>query len=68
MKFTCKCSIVEIYNETITDLLNPDSGNLPLRESKKDGVYIEGVSERRVDNGKVNLQIQKKHKILINAD
>lgn len=50
-KFTCKCSIVEIYNETITDLLNPDSGNLALRESKKDGVYIECVTQRRVDTG-----------------
>lgn len=48
VKFSCQCSIVEIYNETITDLLNPDSGNLPIRESKKDGVFIEGVSQRRI--------------------
>lgn len=30
-RFTCKCSFLEIYNEQILDLLNPDSVNLQVR-------------------------------------
>lgn len=28
LKFSCKCSFLEIYNEHITDLLEPSSTNL----------------------------------------
>lgn len=31
LKFTCKCSFLEIYNEQITDLLEPSSTNLQVR-------------------------------------
>lgn len=46
-EFLCKCSYVEIYNESIYDLL--DMSNLGntcvLREDIKRGVYIEGARE-----------------------
>lgn len=31
LKYNCKCSFLEIYNEQITDLLDPSSTNLLVR-------------------------------------
>lgn len=30
LKYSCKCSFLEIYNEQITDLLDPSSTNLQV--------------------------------------
>ncbi|KAI5059960.1 hypothetical protein GOP47_0024380 [Adiantum capillus-veneris] len=46
--FTCKCSFLEIYNEQITDLLEPSSTNLQMREDIKKGVYVENLREVEV--------------------
>ncbi|KAH7443327.1 hypothetical protein KP509_02G029400 [Ceratopteris richardii] len=48
LKFTCKCSFLEIYNEQITDLLDPTSTNLQMREDLKKGVYVESLTEIEV--------------------
>ncbi|CAI9769118.1 unnamed protein product [Fraxinus pennsylvanica] len=48
LKYNCKCSFLEIYNEQITDLLDPSSTNLMLREDIKKGVYVENLSELEV--------------------
>ncbi|KAL1548256.1 kinesin-like protein KIN-12E isoform X4 [Salvia divinorum] len=48
LTYSCKCSFLEIYNEHITDLLEPSSTNLQLREDLKKGVYVENLSEHRV--------------------
>ncbi|KAJ1418698.1 P-loop containing nucleoside triphosphate hydrolase [Sesbania bispinosa] len=48
LKYSCKCSFLEIYNEQITDLLEPSSTNLQLREDMKKGVYVENLTEHRV--------------------
>ncbi|GLT91456.1 hypothetical protein SLE2022_093420 [Rubroshorea leprosula] len=48
LKFSCKCSFLEIYNEQITDLLEPSSTNLQLREDLKKGVYVENLKEYNV--------------------
>ncbi|GBG67257.1 hypothetical protein CBR_g88546 [Chara braunii] len=45
LRFQCKCSFLEIYNETITDLLDPTQTNLQIREDMKRGVYVESLSE-----------------------
>ncbi|KAJ7967416.1 Kinesin [Quillaja saponaria] len=45
LQYNCKCSFLEIYNEQITDLLDPSSTNLLLREDVKKGVYVENLSE-----------------------
>ncbi|OMO58550.1 hypothetical protein COLO4_34541 [Corchorus olitorius] len=45
LRFSCKCSFLEIYNEQITDLLEPSSTNLLLREDLKKGVYVENLTE-----------------------
>ncbi|GLT63701.1 hypothetical protein SLA2020_362450 [Shorea laevis] len=48
LKYNCKCSFLEIYNEQITDLLDPSSTNLQIREEVKKGVYVENLSEFEV--------------------
>ncbi|XP_024367557.1 kinesin-like protein KIN-12D isoform X3 [Physcomitrium patens] len=48
LRFVCKCSFLEIYNEHITDLLDPTSINLQIREDVKTGVYVENLKEVEV--------------------
>lgn len=50
LKYVCKCSFLEIYNEQITDLLEPSSTNLQLREDVGKGVYVENLTEIEVRN------------------
>jgi len=44
-KFMVRASYLQIYNEVINDLLKPEKTNLNIREDKKKGVYVEGLSE-----------------------
>ncbi|XP_027344128.1 kinesin-like protein KIN-12E [Abrus precatorius] len=57
LKFTCKCSFLEIYNEQILDLLDPSSNNLQIREDSKKGVYVENIKEVEVTNGREVIQL-----------
>eukprot|EP00735_Rhodelphis_limneticus_P012377 TRINITY_DN562_c0_g1::TRINITY_DN562_c0_g1_i1::g.10428::m.10428 TRINITY_DN562_c0_g1::TRINITY_DN562_c0_g1_i1::g.10428 ORF type:complete len:1103 (+),score=308.19,sp/Q8T135/KIF5_DICDI/51.99/1e-111,Kinesin/PF00225.18/2e-112,FERM_M/PF00373.13/3.3e+03,FERM_M/PF00373.13/2.3e-11,PH/PF00169.24/1.5e-08,ALIX_LYPXL_bnd/PF13949.1/0.00024,ALIX_LYPXL_bnd/PF13949.1/2.8e+02,DUF2205/PF10224.4/0.00036,IncA/PF04156.9/5.4e+02,IncA/PF04156.9/1.1e+02,IncA/PF04156.9/0.0025,PH_8/PF15409.1/0.044,DUF972/PF06156.8/1e+03,DU len=47
-KFCIKCSYLEIYNETINDLLDGKNRNLNIRESPQAGVFIPGLTEETV--------------------
>ncbi len=57
LKFCCRVSMLEIYNEVISDLLAPPGGaagagvNLQVREDMKRGCYVEELSEEIVQNG-----------------
>ncbi|KAK7400039.1 hypothetical protein VNO78_11238 [Psophocarpus tetragonolobus] len=48
LKYQCHCSFLEIYNEHITDLLDPNQRNLQVREAVKSGVYVENLTEEQV--------------------
>lgn len=49
MQTKVTCSFLEIYNETISDLLVSESTTgLPLREDARRGVFVEGLSEAQV--------------------
>mmetsp|Transcript_2749 Transcript_2749/g.6352 ORF Transcript_2749/g.6352 Transcript_2749/m.6352 type:complete len:776 (+) Transcript_2749:68-2395(+) len=53
--FDVTVSYLEIYMERIKDLLNPgnaESANLKIRESKSKGIYIQGITEHRVQEAK----------------
>lgn len=52
IKFTVKCSFIEIYNEKIYDLLDPtsSSGSLQLREDAQRGVFVESLHEVEVQS------------------
>ncbi|KAJ0401650.1 hypothetical protein P43SY_001282 [Pythium insidiosum] len=45
MRFLVRASYLQIYNESISDLLKPERSNLTIREDKKRGVFVEGLSE-----------------------
>jgi kinesin family member 15 len=47
IKFNCKCSFLEIYNEKISDLFDPENVKTKeLREDIEGGVYIENLIEK----------------------
>lgn len=48
IEFLVKVSIVEIYNERIRDLLDPQKDNLKVHEDKARGVFIGEVTESYV--------------------
>ncbi|XP_031278426.1 kinesin-like protein KIN-12A [Pistacia vera] len=48
LNYQCRCSFLEIYNEQITDLLDPSQRNLQIREDVKSGVYVENLTEEYV--------------------
>lgn len=50
-KYNLRCSFLEIYNENITDLLNPAATSLAVREDLRRGVYVEGLQESEVTCG-----------------
>ncbi|KAM3141803.1 hypothetical protein pb186bvf_006125 [Paramecium bursaria] len=43
--FMVRASYLQIYNESISDLLRPDHQQLNIREDKKRGVFVENLSE-----------------------
>jgi kinesin family protein 5 len=53
IEFVVKCSLVEIYNERIRDLLNLEKDNLLIREDRVRGVFIADVTEVYVDSEKM---------------
>jgi DNA-binding GntR family transcriptional regulator len=40
-----RASYLQIYNEVISDLLKQERTSLAIREDKKRGVFVEGLSE-----------------------
>ncbi|CAJ2677536.1 unnamed protein product [Trifolium pratense] len=48
LQYQCHCSFLEIYNEHITDLLDPNKRNLQIREDVKSGIYVENLTEVHV--------------------
>ena len=51
-KFIIRAAYLQIYNEMISDLLKPENSNknLSIREDKKKGLYVDGLSEWAVRN------------------
>eukprot|EP00762_Andalucia_godoyi_P004183 ANDGO_06248.mRNA.1 Kinesin-related protein 5 len=51
-EYSVKCSYLEIYNETIQDLLDPTGlkKNLKIHESPQKGIYIQDLTEEYVNN------------------
>ncbi|TKY47796.1 Kinesin protein KIN12A [Spatholobus suberectus] len=52
LNYQCRCSFLEIYNEQIMDLLDPNQRNLQIREDVKSGVYVENLTEEHVSSMK----------------
>ncbi|KAI4345032.1 hypothetical protein L6164_012200 [Bauhinia variegata] len=50
LQYQCHCSFLEIYNEQITDLLDPNQRNLQIREEVNSRVYVENLTEEYVSS------------------
>ncbi len=50
MRYKVICSFIEIYNESITDLIYPEGVGLSIRDDPVKGVYVEGVQEHAVSS------------------
>ncbi|XP_038985906.1 kinesin-like protein KIN-12B isoform X1 [Phoenix dactylifera] len=55
--YQCRCSFLEIYNEQITDLLDPSQKHLQIREDVRTGVYVEHLTEEYVFTVKDVIQL-----------
>ena len=44
-KYLVRASYLQIYNEVISDLLKPESTSLSIREDRRRGVHVDGLSE-----------------------
>ena len=49
-EYVLRISYLEIYNETIRDLLSPSTTSIRIMEDKKKGVVVRGVREEIVMN------------------
>ena len=60
--FTIRISVqyLEIYNECVNDLLDPQNKNLDIRENKNGGIFIEKLSEFEVKGIEESLLYLKK--------
>ena len=54
-----RASYLQIYNEVISDLLKPEWNSLQIREDKKKGVFVEGLSEWKVRSPRDIFQLMK---------
>ena len=45
VEFVLRCSMLEIYKETLRDLLCPDSADLRIKEDPSRGIYVQGITE-----------------------
>lgn len=43
--YLVRLSYLQIYNEVISDLLKPERTNLAIREDRRRGVFVDGLSE-----------------------
>ena len=59
IEFSVKVSFIEIYNEKIRDLLNPEKVNLKIGENKDKGVYVREMTETYVGQEDEVFQILK---------
>ena len=59
-EFLLRASYLEIYNETINDLLAPEQKNLQIHESKQRGIYVVPLREEIVTTPADILKIVRK--------
>ena len=50
MEYSVRCSFIEIYNESVSDLTNLGSGSLVIRDDPVRGVFVEGVEWHAVQS------------------
>jgi kinesin family protein 5 len=57
VEFTFTCSMLEIYKETLKDLLEPSAKELKIKEDPRRGIYVAGLREVSVVSDDEMMQI-----------
>ncbi|XP_050877941.1 kinesin-like protein KIN-12B [Lathyrus oleraceus] len=64
LMYQCHCSFLEIYNEHITDLLDPNKRNLHIREDVKSGIMLKILQRSKtVGAASVNSESSRSHTV-----
>jgi hypothetical protein len=50
VRYLCRASFCEIYNEFVYDLLDPSTTSCAVREDLKRGVYVDGITEESIQS------------------
>ena len=50
IEYSVKCQYFQIYNEKIIDLIDSSKSDLPIREDKSKGIWVEDCTDRYVDS------------------
>ena len=50
INFSVKISFIEIYNETVNDLIDINNKNLDIRESISKGIFVKSISEIQIND------------------
>ncbi|CEP08969.1 hypothetical protein [Parasitella parasitica] len=64
-EFLLRVSYLEIYNETIKDLLNPSNNNLKIQQDRIRGVYVTPLTEEVVTCPEDVLRIIRKGEVVV---
>ncbi|KAL6553373.1 hypothetical protein OROGR_007215 [Orobanche gracilis] len=48
INYQCRCSFLEVYDEKISDLLDPTQRGLQIKDDAKNGFYVENLTEEYV--------------------
>ncbi|GER54935.1 kinesin related protein [Striga asiatica] len=48
INYQCRCSFLEVYDEKISDLLDPTQRGLEIKDDAKNGFYVENLTEEYV--------------------
>ena len=65
IEYTIRCSFLEIYMETIRDLLTTTTKPLKIRESPERGIYVEGLVEEVLSSHRINMHLQNLHTVTL---
>lgn len=57
IEYTLKCSMLEIYKETLRDLLQSHQINLRIKQCPRKGIYVQGLTEVCITNEKDMLEV-----------
>lgn len=57
VEFILRCSMLEIYKETLRDLLAPEGADLRIKEDPHKGIYVQGLTEVFVTSEEEMLEV-----------
>lgn len=67
-KYLVRSSYLQIYNEVVSDLLKPERAALAIREDRRRGVFVDGLSEWVVRSPAEVYQLMQRGQALVGQE